>query len=167
MAHYVDFDPCDYVRLNVARRHLALAIGWLEPGFDYRRGDVPRDFLDRLEEILLNSGDQGASYCGWHECALSDSCGERTSSPGEHQFSASSRKEIFVPLDGCLFVSPENIGHYIIAHGYAPPKVFIKAVERCPSVGSDDYHEQTWRFFRLTSQDLGPVPKTAPWLPPG
>jgi hypothetical protein len=61
-------------------------------------------------------------------------------------------------------VSPENIGHYIVAHGYAPPEKFIRAVEYCPPIESEDYYDRTWRFFRLTGEDLGPVPKRIPWL---
>ena len=153
--HYVDLEPCDYYRLNLARRHLALAIGWLDSDFDYPRGDVSGHFLDRLVEITSNPGDQEL-FMGRHSCSLSGSCGGHDSPTGERRFPVSSGMQLFVPFDGCLFVSPENIGHYIVAHGYAPPGVFIDAVERCPPIGSEAYHEQTRRFFRLTLGDLGP-----------
>jgi hypothetical protein len=164
VAHYVDLHPCDYVRFNLARRHLALAIGWLDPHFDYPRGDVPGPFLDRLAEITSNPGDQGFMYFGRHFCALSAECRDYSSSHPDLRFPVSSGRELFVPFHGCLFVSPENVGHYIVAHGYAPPPQFIEAVECCPPIGSESYYEQTWRFFRLTTRDLGPVPETVPWL---
>ena len=164
VAHYRDLEPCDYVRLNLARRHLALAIGWLDPGFSYPQGDVPDSFLDRLAELSSSAGHPHATYFGSHMCELSGLCREQGSAAPSGRFPVSSSQEIFVPYEGCLFVSPDNIGHYIVAHGYAPPKVYIRAVESCPSVAGEDYHEQTWRFFRLTGEDLGPVPEVVPWL---
>ena len=164
MARYVDLDPCDYVRLNLARRHLALAVGWLDPDFSYPLGDVPDSFLDRLAELSSRAGHPHQTWFGFHMCELSDSCREQTSPSPDERFPPSSGQEIFVPYEGCLFVSPDNIGHYIVAHGYAPPRVFIRAVESCPAAAGEEYYEQTWRFFALTGEDLGPVPKIAPWL---
>jgi hypothetical protein len=164
LAHYVDLEPCDYVRLNLARRHLALAIGWLERDFDYPRGEIPSHFLDRLAEITSNAEGPGPRYAGFHSCSLSGACREHGSSHEDPRFPVFSERELFVPFDGCLFVSPENIGHYIVAHGYAPPAKFIEAIDRCPLIGSELYYEQTWRFFRLTSEDLGPVPSSVRWL---
>ena len=64
---------------------------------------------------------------GAHTCAL---C--QCDAP---QFSAN----LFVPYQGKVYVAPVAIVHYIAAHWYVPPAVFIAAVEACPPVQSMAY----------------------------
>jgi hypothetical protein len=164
MAHYVDLEPCDYIRFNPARRHLAISVGWLESAFEYSRGAVPSHFVDRLARITeINPGHPEMVMCGWHDCEFEHSARPDGSTISDPQFPSSSKRELYIPFKGCLFVSPENIGHYITVHNYTPPEQFIEAIERCPDFESDDYHEHTYRFFVLTSSDLGPVPSALPW----
>jgi hypothetical protein len=163
MAHYVDLEPCDYIRFNPARRHLVIAVGWLEPDFEFPRSDAPSAFVDALLKLTeTNTGNPRHMMMGHHDCALAHSA-QPDGSIAKPEFPSSSCKELYIPFRGCLFVSPENVGHYVTVHGYAPPQQFAEAVEHCPEFRSDDYHEQTHRFFRLTNEDLGPVPKEVPW----
>jgi hypothetical protein len=46
---------------------------------------------------------------------------------------------LFVPFGKTIFVSPNNIAHYIDAHGYCPPKEFQRAVMECPEMRSIAY----------------------------
>jgi len=46
---------------------------------------------------------------------------------------------LFVPGRGCVYVAPELILHYIVAHEYFPPKVFQAAVLSCPKMRSIAY----------------------------
>ena len=64
---------------------------------------------------------------GVHECEL---C----------QFQpAEGTANIFVPYQGNIYVAPELIVHYIAAHRYKPPQVFVDAVMACPTMNSMDY----------------------------
>jgi hypothetical protein len=46
---------------------------------------------------------------------------------------------LFVPAKGCVYVAPEMILHYVVAHGYSPSRVFQSAVLACPKVLSPVY----------------------------
>ena len=157
IAHFEDLTPCTYQRFNPARRNLVLAVGWLQRGYEFNRGDVPERVLDRLAEFAITPMPQpGGVFAGHHECDL---CPERIESkypPARWHFRSSSHRNLYIPFEGRVYVSPESVGHYITEHGYCPPEPFLNAVESCPAVDGEEYREQTWRFFRLTSQDLGP-----------
>ena len=46
---------------------------------------------------------------------------------------------LFVPGEGCVYVAPSLIAHYIRTHGYAPPGEFVEAVLQCPEMHSEEY----------------------------
>src|ERR1700676_1700306 len=50
MAHYHDLAPCGYFRMQPSDR--LLAVGWLEPGFDYRRGDPGEATYSALKRLF-------------------------------------------------------------------------------------------------------------------
>lgn len=48
---------------------------------------------------------------------------------------------LFVPGEGCVYVAPSMIVHYVDAHGYDPPVIFWQAVTNCPEMGSKAYRQ--------------------------
>ncbi|GLX23433.1 MULTISPECIES: hypothetical protein [Streptomyces] len=96
-----------YVRLNV---------GWLEAGEPYPVGTVSGAFVDKLKAVQAV---QWMNVClGTHECDL---CPEAVAPEGNG--------EIRIPGGaGVAYAAPFLITHYITAHGYRPPQVFIDAV---------------------------------------
>lgn len=127
MTHYVDLSPCGYFGHGSGLPPLELiAVGWLERGFDYGRGDPGRAVYERLEEFI-RVGLPDISFMGWHDCGL---CRYE----GFH-----SGKNIFIPADGITYASPEGIVHYIGSHDYLPPEQFCSAVLACPPAGSPEY----------------------------
>jgi hypothetical protein len=46
---------------------------------------------------------------------------------------------VFVPFENRIFVAPVAITHYIAAHWYQPPEIFINAVLACPEMNSMQY----------------------------
>ncbi len=65
---------------------------------------------------------------GVHPCGLCRYGGE-----------AHGKNNLFIPGDGCIFVCPELVTHYMNAHRYAPPGEFCRAVLECPPMGSMEY----------------------------
>jgi hypothetical protein len=57
----------------------------------------------------------------------------------EFEIPGTSRKDLYVPANQVIYVAPELIVHYIDAHQYLPPQVFIDAVLACPEMRSMDY----------------------------
>jgi len=49
------------------------------------------------------------------------------------------RTNLWVPGDGCVYVAPSLIAHYVREHRYKPPEAFVNAVLRCPPMHSEEY----------------------------
>jgi len=116
-----------------------LAVGWLGKTSKFTAGSISPNFLQRLASLISDSWLAPFASAGWHDCEL---CAPGTRSAnwiGEIEIASASHREIFVPYEGRIFVSPESIGHYVACHRYCPPKEFIVAVETCPPVRSMDY----------------------------
>lgn len=48
---------------------------------------------------------------------------------------------LWIPGDGCVYVAPSLVAHYIRAHRYAPPQEFVDAVLRCPDMHTEEYRK--------------------------
>lgn len=48
---------------------------------------------------------------------------------------------LYVPAEGCVYVAPSMIAHYVDVHSYEPPAVFWGAVMNCPEMGSETYRQ--------------------------
>jgi hypothetical protein len=139
------------------------AIGWLDDRHDYTRGSVPPDFLTRLKLFTERSHLSGKAlqwgmFCGLHTCEL---CGR-----------VNGWLNCGVPYQGFLFVFPELVVHYIEAHSYRPPDVFVTAVMNAPLPGSSEYlaevvaifpalknrpkNDSELKFFHAIGPEIGP-----------
>jgi hypothetical protein len=95
-------------------------VGWLDTTHDFPRGQVSQEVLARLR--WLSSERRVAQTRGYHYCPFCPS------SPIDPEHGSA---EIWVPdnrADG-FFAAPELLVHYVAEHSYAPPGVFIEAVE--------------------------------------
>jgi hypothetical protein len=108
MTSYRDLARCDYFGYD----HQLIAVGWLERGDHFARGEVDARAFSRLRELLIDPFQPVASG-GLHECSLCRFTPE-----------ARGTRNLFVPNGLDLFVAPELIVHYVNAHGYAPPSAF-------------------------------------------
>lgn len=111
-----------------------LAIGWLEPEYDFPVGKVPIPFLRKLLHIIYNQeGSIIHLYRGFHtsniekknkklrayyQKQLTDITEEHALGNGELHFLHQNR----------FYCCPTMISEYIIEYGYCPPQVFIDAV---------------------------------------
>jgi hypothetical protein len=127
MTFYRDLDPCGYFGLADPRR--LLAVGWLERGHDFPRGNTSTEFRSKLHELLSDPW-QPVFLMGPHFCTL---CAK-----GERRAGV---RNLFVPGAGVLYAAPELIEHYMLDHAYGPPQEFIDAVLRCPAMSSREYHD--------------------------
>ncbi|MEV0173850.1 hypothetical protein AB0I00_22355 [Streptomyces sp. NPDC050803] len=93
-----------------------LAVGRLEAGRPYPTGPAPTAFVEKLKAVRAA---QWMNVClGVHPCDL---CPEGEAPEGNG--------EIRIPGEpGTAYAAPALIGHYVGAHGYRPPQVFVDAV---------------------------------------
>jgi len=135
MAHYPDLSACRY--FSIDNEDKLIAVGWLDPDFEFTRGDVDPDVVAALCSFCVNPWEP-AALMGCHDCGYCRfTTGMRTFTYNHTVMLGSSN--LFIPADGFLFVAPSLILHYIDAHGYAPPREFCEAVVKCPPMRSMDY----------------------------
>lgn len=104
------------------------SIGWLDGEHDFPTGQVSAEFFERLTELARDPFEPFSSM-GFHECEV---C----------QFpEARNGRNMFIPGDGFIFVSPAMIVHYVAAHSYRPPDEFITAVMACPDMRTTAYRK--------------------------
>ena len=138
MAYIPDLAPCCFFPASDDLQFVA--IGWLEPGQDFVRGDVTEEFFIRLCGLSRRPWQPPVACCGVHPCGLCRfSGGKGESTFRDYRFSGVGNGFLFVPHEGTLFVSPSSITHYIDAHGYCPPSKYQRAVMNCPAMCSVEY----------------------------
>ncbi len=128
MTSITDNTPCRYFPIGEVSNFLA--IGWIDSGDGYPIGNIEREIFEKLKRIATASSKFNLwlpAAGGIHSCSLCQFDG-----PGSHG-------HVFVPGDGCLYVSPEAIIHYISVHSYFPPREFQEAVGKCPEPESMKY----------------------------
>jgi hypothetical protein len=138
--YFPDLTPCSYFPIDPGGR--LLAVGWLDPGHEYDRGEVSLEFVRKLVELLADPW-QPVTLLGWHDCGF---C-RLTGGPSTFRLGPSADgpevqvgiANVFVTGRGVLYVAPSLILHYIDAHEYAPPAQFQQAVLACPLMRSMDY----------------------------
>jgi hypothetical protein len=123
MATLDDLTPCTYLPVQAPG---LLAVGWLGRDSKFGQGPVGSDFFEKLQSLASNPWQPFAS-AGFHFCEV---CQFTPPSFGAN---------LFVPHDGLIYVAPAGILHYIAAHWYKPPGVFIEAVLQCPPMNSIEY----------------------------
>lgn len=128
MTFIADLEPYDYY----PGAPQALAVGWLDSGEPFTAGACPQDVRDRLEGL---SREPVHLTRGYHYCQFCMT----TAGPGlllradinlyEDPDVARGNGEIWLTSpSGTNFAAPALIAHYIDAHSYIPPGVFIEAV---------------------------------------
>jgi hypothetical protein len=139
MAWYPDLSPCDY--FGKEYRSGLRAVGWLEKGHEYSRGEVPEDLVAKLVDLFVNPWQPGV-FMGFHTCGF---CKPRFNQLRQHGFMYKNStvplwvNNLFVPGEGFLYVAPSGILHYLDLHEYAPPDAFARAVMACPPMRSLAY----------------------------
>ncbi len=124
MTTYEDLTECDYFGKKYSK--ILTAVGWLELGKSYTKGEVSKEFYEKLCEFNKTSL-FFASFRGFHRC---DFCSSEQ---------AKSSSNILIPYCGKVYVCPKLITHYIEKHSYCPPQEFIEAVYACPPIRSVEY----------------------------
>jgi hypothetical protein len=115
---------------QIARGPHVRAVGWLSVGQPFSVGHVAHAFAERLRDFAerWTHSVQALRWpvaAGFHEC----------------EFCSAFRCDgnFGVPSGPILFVCPEMIAHYVDAHAYEPPRLFIDAVLAGPLPGTEEY----------------------------
>jgi len=134
MAFFDDLSECSYFQ-DLSLPAL-VAVGWLERGRPYSRGDAGSEVRRRLKEFR-DARWHLTAYLGGHYCDL---CTENESLHWSTD-DAYSKTDLFIPGEGVIYAAPEGICHYVTEHSYHPPNVFCEAVLTAPAADSIGYFE--------------------------
>jgi len=126
------------------------AVGWLAWGHAYtvREIQLPEMRFVQLLRLLVDPW-QPLFFMGSHECEF---CPEEPLEDLEayyrrHRIERDGlvvhfgANNLYVPADGCVYVAPSMIAHYVDVHRYEPPVAFWEAVMNCPKMGSETYRQ--------------------------
>ncbi|WP_305785391.1 hypothetical protein [Symbioplanes lichenis] len=112
-------------------RYARLAVGWLDPAFPFPTGPAPEGFAAALLDIV--AGRRVNAMRGWQDCPFCPAPSPRRAVEAPHPSGPVflGNAEIRVPGGpGKMYAAPNLIWHYVTAHDYRPPEVFVAAVER-------------------------------------
>ena len=122
--------------------------GYLACGHEWPQGEVSDVVLDRLVKlgtVTFNFTD----YFGYHHCDLG-SCNPEATSEENYwrgiRIPHYCKRDIWVPDRTVIYNTPQMILHYIRAHRYLPPAIFLDAVLHGPEPGSESYRAELNRI---------------------
>ena len=124
MAYFPDLSRYEY--LSVGQE--MVNVGWLGREGEIPTGAAVPDAV--VEALLVWPIDEETLLRGVHDCEF---CGEesplRVPAPVERGYVSLGMGEFHVTgADGTVYSAPSLVVHYITAHGYRPPEVFLEAV---------------------------------------
>jgi hypothetical protein len=151
MAHYEDLSDYGY-HDGAFGRPGTKNVGWLASDQPFAQAAPSDAVLDRLWQLCKVSV---AQMRGVHECEL---CGAESAYQaernGERLLLGTSEIRVFA-ADGAIFAAPTLIYHYMVAHQYAPPAAFLRALANEPCPPDPAY------FDRLRALGLAWTPTSA------
>jgi hypothetical protein len=160
---YEELSPCLYVSDSSfgPEAEKLKAVGWLAWGHPYirRQRQLPETPFGQLLRLLEDPWEP-VFFMGSHECEFCPDAGlpvslEGYKGPDPHLEAYYRRHRIerdglvvhfgahnlYVPAEGCVYVAPSMIAHYVDVHSYEPPAVFWDAVMNCPEMDSETYRQ--------------------------
>jgi hypothetical protein len=145
MTWFADLSEWTYMGFTLPQLR---AVGWLSRDHAYPTGDVPTETFHSLCRLLRKPWAPWA-FGGFHNCEFCRYTGgffetdiswsNENGHPRRAKIRAKSKGELIVPGQGCLYIAPENIAHYMDSHGYCPPMEFLQAVVACPDIDTQAY----------------------------
>ncbi|HSM55736.1 MAG TPA: hypothetical protein VK879_06225 [Candidatus Sulfomarinibacteraceae bacterium] len=131
-----DLDPYYGCQADASLGLDPLAVGWLQRGQNFPTGPVPDGFTGALLAFCLDRH----TVCARPNTLPCPLCMQRvepiTIDDDTAHFGVA---EIRVLGDDDIFAAPTLIHHYVTAHDYQPPDVFVRAVVAGPPAGSREH----------------------------
>jgi hypothetical protein len=128
-------------------------VGWLGKGNRFATEQPTDRFLDRLWDYCLWSFNQTR---GRHLCEFCVGEMPRITERSGHQLLLGSAEIRVISNSGEIFASPNLVYHYIAAHNYHPPQVFLDAIISGPRPTSQVYLDALSAIGLKSSPTLKP-----------
>jgi len=139
MSYFPDLELCQYHSgpFDSSRWNCPLlSIGWLDGAEEYVQESFEYEkVLETISKLRseFKKDFSGHNFRGLHACSLCEG--------SEELLLIHSDINLFIPSEGCVFVAPGAIDHYIVEHMYKPPEEFLNALLNCPNPTSSLYDD--------------------------
>ena len=171
MTAYADLESCDYFdhggddpRFACEWSRSLRAVGWLGANADFSTGILSDEVWNSLRHLVRTAWQPfyflGSHYCGLCVRASGGYVQDFRATDLGKDPSRSGTFNAFIPGDGCVYVAPELILHYITEHHYQPPAVFCDAVLACPPMKGAEYFKA---LRRNATGGFAKIIPSAPW----
>ena len=115
------------------------AVGWLHPDHPFAKGDVSKEFMDRLNEFIGSyKNDDFFNFPGVAGLHCCEFCAK-----------VYGGGNLGLPCGDLLYVFPDMIVHYVEKHSYRPPQEFVDALLSSPLPDSEEFFVLTEPFWQL------------------
>ena len=108
-----------------------VAVGWLDAGKPFARGDVPRERVDRLRQTCRNGVNRTRGLYRCPLCPRADGAAlppPTTVHSDAGDYPVGGAEIRVVGPSGTRYAAPDMIIHYVEEHGYAPPEDFLEGL---------------------------------------
>lgn len=143
-----------------------LAVGWLDGPIEFAKGETDPAVVSKLLglglEFLIDEGTKGDHRCYYctnedHEAWFRSMSGLRRRG-GHRTFDYRPRSPMshghhLVRMNDVVFMFPALIPHYIVAHGYRPPDIFLEAVLAGAFIADADLVHTDEDFLEVVFQE--------------
>lgn len=134
MTYFEDLSPYGYgptLQDEIPVRN----VGWLSREQEFPRQPPSETVLDAL---WAHCSELVEEYRGIHACEFCNDPPYTYVRDSVRFLLGSAEIRVSGPA-GDVFAAPNLIYHYVFAHHYAPPAVFLEALEKGPRPGSEEY----------------------------
>jgi hypothetical protein len=158
--HYPDMIPAisqDYVWDKSIRKRYpnAVMVGWIDEYHDFPTGVVSDDLLDRLFNHCLCSinHSKGMHFCGF---CMKENIDEvnvesvgvilrnQTAYRNNLRMQMGNGEILVIGANDDVYIAPTLIYHYIVVHGYLPPRQFLDALHTSDARAGERLEQKTW-----------------------
>jgi len=126
MSYFADLSPYVY---TATKSVTILNIGWLDATQAFTQGKTSDDFRKSLQRLC---DDPIILHRGFHACQF---CPAR---PVGRELTRGNGQIRVMGKDGIWYAAPTMVYHYVTAHDYLPPPVFIQAVLKPTNIWRED-----------------------------
>jgi hypothetical protein len=137
MTYHPDLSPFSSIIKHIHDIPL-VSIGWLDSSQAFVQGETSDLFRDKLLALCANHHPV-IIHLGYHLCQFCPGPAHIMPIKYKGRVSYPGNSYIFVLGQKIIYVAPNLLYHYVVAHNYLPPKEFIEAVLKSPLPDSKEY----------------------------
>ena len=153
MTYFADLSEYSYLQTEETGSQ-PKNVGWLGPEADFETADPDAELLEALWQFCSVSVIQTR---GQHDCHLCPPHKSNHAERGGKRLLLGSAEIRVYSCTGDVYAAPNLVYHYVSAHRYRPPELFLDAVKTGPRPPNQEYFPRAKRHRMEGHIRAGPV----------